>query len=302
MITLLLTARGDATADLLMPHFSEDVVRMDLDFLHLDKFRWNSEALTVGHRHIHWTDVTAVYWRKPADPIRSDLPQLDGYELRQRLHVFRCISAFARKSDIWHLVDPLHEYKFPKPLQLLLAERYLPTPQWEVTTGLGAGISGPLVTKALSPVPVVGERGAVTALVPDPDRLDPRFTWHLQSAVVAPLDATVVYCAGRIWGFTLERPMSGEWIDWRLVMSNHRAGAWKSAEVPPPVVRGIHLLMGELGLHYGRIDFLVDSDGKWWFLEINPNGQFAWLDPINEHGICSAIASAAECKPTGSRT
>ncbi len=33
-----------------------------------------------------------------------------------------------------------------------------------------------------------------------------------------------------------------------------------------------------LGICFASMDFVVDSDGKWWFLEANPNGQWMWLE------------------------
>jgi hypothetical protein len=294
MLTLLLTARGDGCSDQLLQHFSGEVVRLDLDFLHLDRFRWCPDSIEFRGRSIPWTDVTAVYWRKPADPILHDMPQLEGFELRQRLHVFRSISAVARLSGIWQLVDPLHESKFPKPLQLRCAAARFAVPDWEIAIGPGPGIAAPFVSKALAPVPVHGERRMVTTVIPEGKELDPRFTWFLQSTIDAPVDVTVVYCRGTLWGFSLARPQDGAWIDWRIVMANHHETAWTAMEVPDSISREIRGFMEQLGLHYGRLDFLVDKQGKWWFLEVNPNGQFGWLDPTNARGIYSAIAQGAE--------
>ena len=47
--------------------------------------------------------------------------------------------------------------------------------------------------------------------------------------------------------------------------------------------------MAEAGLSFGRFDF-IRKDGVLNFLEVNPNGQWAWLDEKNEHGLLSAIA------------
>jgi hypothetical protein len=176
----------------------------------------------------------------------------------------------------------------------MVAKEFFATPEWEIATGLGAGISGPIVSKALSPNPVKGDRGLVTTTVPNPEKLDPRFTWYLQAEIRAPLDATVVFCLGEVWGYSLVRPSSREWIDWRLVTENHRDGVWKPLEIPPGVVKKTLEFMGSLGLHFGRLDFLIDEEDSWWFLEVNPNGQFGWLDPRNERGVLSAIAAAAE--------
>ena len=35
------------------------------------------------------------------------------------------------------------------------------------------------------------------------------------------------------------------------------------------------------GICFGSVDFAVDKDGQWWFLEINEQGQFLWLDQFN---------------------
>ncbi len=47
--------------------------------------------------------------------------------------------------------------------------------------------------------------------------------------------------------------------------------------------------MKALRLDYGRLDFLLDADNRYWFCEVNPNGQFAWLDLDDAHGLLSSI-------------
>ena len=37
--------------------------------------------------------------------------------------------------------------------------------------------------------------------------------------------------------------------------------------------------MNEFELNYGRLDFIEEQD-NFYFLEVNPNGQFGWLDFI----------------------
>jgi hypothetical protein len=47
--------------------------------------------------------------------------------------------------------------------------------------------------------------------------------------------------------------------------------------------------MAILKLDYGRFDFLLDEQKRYWFCEVNPNGQFAWLDLGGEHGLLDAV-------------
>ena len=49
--------------------------------------------------------------------------------------------------------------------------------------------------------------------------------------------------------------------------------------------------MGDLGLVYGRLDFLLTADDT-VFLEVNPNGQFGWLDTPGNWPLHRAVLAA----------
>ena len=50
-------------------------------------------------------------------------------------------------------------------------------------------------------------------------------------------------------------------------------------------------LMRLLGLTFGGIDLVLTPDGDYVFLEVNPSGQWLWLDDKLTLGISDAIAS-----------
>ena len=52
-------------------------------------------------------------------------------------------------------------------------------------------------------------------------------------------------------------------------------------ELPVEVERGVHELMRRLGLVFGCLDFIVTPDGSHVFLEVNPMGQFLWVEHAN---------------------
>lgn len=77
-------------------------------------------------------------------------------------------------------------------------------------------------------------------------------------------------------------------VDWRRTddpLLPHRRGT-----LPPKVEEQVVQLMRRLGLAYGAIDFIATPDGRLIFLEVNPNGQWLWLDDQLDLGITSAIA------------
>lgn len=53
-------------------------------------------------------------------------------------------------------------------------------------------------------------------------------------------------------------------------------------KLPDSIVCKLHLLMDNIGLNCGSIDFIIDNEGDYYFLEVNPTGQFGMVDfPCN---------------------
>ena len=50
------------------------------------------------------------------------------------------------------------------------------------------------------------------------------------------------------------------------------------------------VLVRRLGLAYGAIDLVLTPDGRYVFLEINPNGQYLWIEQLTGLPISEAIA------------
>jgi len=65
-------------------------------------------------------------------------------------------------------------------------------------------------------------------------------------------------------------------LDWR----RYSPDQLKHSRVNPPfhVVESIRHFMKYFELKFGAFDFALDTNGEWIFLEINPSGQFAWLE------------------------
>ncbi|HMW02377.1 MAG TPA: ATP-dependent carboxylate-amine ligase, partial [Acidobacteriota bacterium] len=49
-------------------------------------------------------------------------------------------------------------------------------------------------------------------------------------------------------------------------------------------------LVRELGLVFGCIDMIVTPDNRYVFLEINPNGQWGWIEELTQLPICANLA------------
>lgn len=67
-----------------------------------------------------------------------------------------------------------------------------------------------------------------------------------------------------------------EALDWRRAPQL----PWVAYELPQDVVVGCRDLVGTFDLSFGAIDLALDNDGTHWFLELNPNGEWGWLQRI----------------------
>lgn len=67
-------------------------------------------------------------------------------------------------------------------------------------------------------------------------------------------------------------------------------GAWESYELPREAEAALLRLMDAFGLNYGAADFILTPDGRHVFLEVNPSGEFFWLEHSPGLPISAALA------------
>jgi hypothetical protein len=113
--------------------------------------------------------------------------------------------------------------------------------------------------------------------------------------VNASHDITVAYVYGSLFAYALDRK-TFEGLDWR----KHNLSPdlkWQSFELTESQSSAIRAFMKEIGWTFGRLDFLL-SNGKLIFLEVNPNGQWAWLDLHDSNGLYARMLECVDpCTP-----
>lgn len=65
-------------------------------------------------------------------------------------------------------------------------------------------------------------------------------------------------------------------------------------ELPDEVIIKCVQLVHKLGLRFGAIDLVLDKNRDYWFLEVNPNGQWAWIENRTGLPITNAIVNELE--------
>ncbi|HCI05608.1 MAG: hypothetical protein UX26_C0006G0002 [Parcubacteria group bacterium GW2011_GWC1_45_9] len=78
-------------------------------------------------------------------------------------------------------------------------------------------------------------------------------------------------------------------IDWRLFDPENPI-PHKQGKLPWEIERKIVKMVKLLGLSFAAIDMIVTPENEHVFLEINPNGQWAWIEELTGMPIAKAIA------------
>ncbi|BAZ70584.1 MAG: MvdD family ATP-grasp ribosomal peptide maturase [Pelatocladus maniniholoensis HA4357-MV3] len=82
----------------------------------------------------------------------------------------------------------------------------------------------------------------------------------------------------------------GSTFDWRKE-GKALVKDWEPYNLPEDIEKKLLKLMAYFGLNYGAIDIIVTPDGRHIFLEVNPVGEFFWMEVFSPHfPISQAIA------------
>ena len=118
--------------------------------------------------------------------------------------------------------------------------------------------------------------------------LSPSCPWMVQRYIAAKKDVTIAFVYDRVFAFELDRTaFVDRAADWRELSSDEQP-QWHPHKLPENVEAGVFGFMKELGLQFGRLDLLWGADG-YHFLEVNTNGEWAWLDSEGRYGLLPKV-------------
>jgi glutathione synthase/RimK-type ligase-like ATP-grasp enzyme len=264
-------------------------------------------TLRAGDAEIVLGDVDAVWYRRVA--IADRLPHdMDRQDRDAAIKESRATLLGMLESFDCFVMDPVSTVRASehKPRQLELACELgidvpptLTTNDPEAVRGFWHQCSGRVVVKALSSFAIYDDAGREHVVFTSQlaaDDLD-----HLEQLSLSPLtfqehldkaiELRVTLIGGRVFAAAVDsQALDRSRIDWRRG-GRELIGAWKRYELPDPVSERLLQLTARLGLSYGAADFVVTPDGRHVFLEINPAGEWFWLDDVfGPRALSTAIA------------
>jgi len=75
--------------------------------------------------------------------------------------------------------------------------------------------------------------------------------------------------------------------DWRIA---HADFFWEQYALPDQIKNNLDLMMKRMGLIFGAIDMIKSTDGNYYFLEVNPQGEWGMLQKELDFPVAERIA------------
>lgn len=110
-----------------------------------------------------------------------------------------------------------------------------------------------------------------------------------QQLIEPAYELRVTVVGNDVFGAKIKADDTGPFRDWRyghIDDSFHAEPETLTKELKEKCIKLTRLL----GLNFGAIDLIVDKEERTWFLEINPNGQWAFIEEHTDQPIGRAIA------------
>ncbi|MGH3697156.1 MAG: MvdC/MvdD family ATP grasp protein [Pseudonocardiaceae bacterium] len=309
---LVLTAPVDPTADMVLTHLNTGRI----PFLRLDSAQFPREMKLTSQigRHAPWqadlngvslSEVRTVYYRRPGRfefDTSISLAEIPWCEGQARFGFWGVLESL---SATW--INPpssVHQAEY-KPRQLahaaaagLTVPPTLVTNDPQAVADFAARQPHGIITKPLyARMPRTGD-GRLSGVVYTSDVPPDRYrdssiatTAHLfQAKLAKTADLRVTVIGESVFATHIANP--GE-LDWRR---SHHNVTYRPYELPDTVLAGVHRLMRSLGLIFGALDFVL-TNGDHHFIEINPNGQWGWIEQQTGQPISHALAATLRGTP-----
>lgn len=316
---LLVTNRRDITMDFVvaelhkrgLPYFRLNTELLPLSQSTMGVSTMDDWTIELEGKLITGRDVTAAYFRRPGAPQAPEFVVDAG----ERAYIEAEWSSFLKS-----LYFRLEGRWFSDPTQIFLAEDK--PRQLIIAHQLGFNIPSTAITNQLKPAESLTAEGRAVgkplrqAVLPGAlekvmftSRLHPLTAADAPALGLAPLivqaevrksydvRVTVVgiqVFATAIWSQDKEETE----VDWRR--GSHPDLRHEAISLTDEVVTQCRELVRRFNLRYGAIDLVCDRNKKLWFLENNPNGQWAWIENQTGYPIAAAIVDELEMIRNGS--
>jgi ATP-grasp ribosomal peptide maturase len=303
---LVATEANDVTADMVIAHLNQrglPVARFNPADFGVDltvSARFGIGPVPVAgqirtpSRIVGLERVGAVYWRRPVWPAFEHLQEADARSAAAQVRYGLGGTLYGLHGCLW-LNHPLRNAAADyKPAQLALAHQMgLIVPPTLVTNEPDEARRfirehRQVIHKTLRWTPYERDGVGLTSWAESvtADELDDtvRIAPHLfQARVDKVADVRVLIVGRRTFAVRIDSDL----LDWRR---DYTALTYSVVDLPNPLERTLRAYLDHFGLTSGSFDLAVDRSGAFQWLELNPNGQWGWLEEKTGLEMAAAFA------------
>lgn len=284
---------------------SEDITSYRITFSARERDDW---VIEDGKTVVKGRDVTAAYFRRPGDPDVSHFDDDEG--------ISRYISK-EWQGVLKNLYFRLQGKWLNSPFSIMLAEdksRQLleavqlgfDIPKGVITNNkasakfvfdgsnnvIGKTISHSLVEGVNEKVLFTSRMGSFDSIGESSLEMAPVI---VQEELDKDVDLRITVVGEKVFPVAIfSQKSQGTETDWRRGTGFDLEQ--KSFELPLGISKKCVAIVRSLDLLFGAVDMVLDKCGRYWFLEVNPNGQWAWMENRLGLPISKAIVDELESR------
>lgn len=258
-----------------------------------------------GTAGINLSTISAVWYRREAEPrLPSSLPSDQNHAILKEIRCFLTGIYSSLEGVPW--IDPIPkidraEHKLP---QLKVAREFgLVIPKTLMTNDPHQArrflrkAKCPVIVKTLSPVSLAKDNEEAAVFTTMLSRRDTKALSGLrfcpmlfQHRIEKQCDIRVTIVGEDFFCVRIDsRNFDTDNTDWRRI--SDPANYCSSFELPKTLRKRLLQMMTYYGLSYGAIDLILTARGDFYFLELNPCGDWSWLSVDVQKKIAKSISA-----------
>ena len=289
---LIITSTSDRTVDYICDKYK------DINFkrLNVDRFAEYNFNITDSsgwvisnaewNKPLSWIDVYSIYYRKPTLP--SLIEFKEKFQPMIKKDIITVIEGIVNSFEGKVLTKPsvLHLCE-NKIYQLKYAQtHHLKMPKSIISNDSATSLFLKTIIKPISVGKIIYNNDLdifQTCLFSD-NLSDISLTpSYFQEYVPKQYEVRVTAIDGKLFSVKIE---SSDKVDWR---SPNAVNKYSIIELPEQIRHQCFSILNDFGLVFGAFDFIVSPEDEWFFLEVNPNGQWQWLEQELDLKISDSI-------------
>lgn len=310
---LIFTNKSDLTSDYIVKEFRNrnlHCVRVNTEDFHLTKIIHKIESGSVfqtGKETVELSKIRSAYFRRPLFPdVRfENLSSSSLHYIREEWN-YLLRSIYLELGEKWFSHPNNIILAEDKPKQLRLAKEIgFSVPETVITNDLasvewlfkiGDVVAKPLKQSLLEDDKTLGKVIFTSTInsLSDIDESSLRFAPVIfQRKLHKKYDLRVTVVEDSVFSVIIKsQEFEKTKTDWRY--SSVTELEHEVFDLPSDIAEYCRIIVRQLGLRFGAIDLVLDDSDQLWFLECNPNGQWAWIENRTGLQIAAAIVNSME--------